>query len=53
MRLPMLAAPGLFYQFDLFHVAHQGIIAEFVGSAIDSRFYISFMFLTLFYCNVS
>ena len=38
MRLPVLPTPELFYQFDLFHVAHKGIVAEFVGSAIDSRF---------------
>lgn len=38
-RLPLLPdQPELFFQFDLFHVVHKGIMAEFVGSGIGPRF---------------
>ena len=37
-RLPLLPEEELFFQFDVFHVMHKGIVAEFVGSAIASRF---------------
>ena len=36
-RLPMVPEKELFFRFDLFHVMHKGIVAEFVGSAIDPR----------------
>ena len=36
-RLPLLPEQEVFFQFDLFHVMHKGIMAEFVGSAIVSR----------------
>lgn len=38
-RLPLLPEQELFFQFDIFHVMHKGIVAEFVGSAIAPRFH--------------
>ena len=46
-RLPLLPAQELFFQFDLFHVMHKGIVAEFCGSAIDPGFK-SWLIFTIF-----
>ena len=37
MQLPTLPAPEKFYQFDVFHCMHKGLLAELTGSAIDPR----------------
>lgn len=36
MRLPMPAAPELFFCFDMFHVTHKGVLAELTASALES-----------------
>lgn len=43
-RLPLPPQPETFFQFDIFHVMHKGIVAEFTGSAL-APYHVQSMFV--------